>query len=105
MYSHVNVHIYIHNKHVGFFNDLRYNDFTKYYPKKHGVTPDNYEQSYVIDSFGETIPLYICVPCGKCRICKNRKANELAARCVAETNEYDTLPKGTLEGLRIYFKT
>ena len=92
VYSHVNVQIYIHDKHVGFFNDLRYNDFTQYYPKRHGVTPDNYEHSYVIDSFGETIPLYMCVPCGKCRICKNRKARELAARCVAETNEYDSTP-------------
>ena len=92
VYSHVNVQIYINNKHVGFFNDLRYNDFTKYYPKKHGVTSDNYEQSYVVDNYGETIPLYMCVPCGKCRICKNRKAKELAARCVAETNEYNSIP-------------
>lgn len=92
IYSHKDVHIFVHNKHVGFYSDLRYIDITKYYPKRLGVTPENYEQSYIVDVNGESIPLYMCVPCGHCRICRHKKSSELAARCVAETNMYDSLP-------------
>ena len=51
------------------------------YPKRCGVTPDtasNY--ALVNESTGETKPLYIVVPCGRCVLCRKRKSNELAAR-------------------------
>lgn len=91
-YTHSGVHIYIHNSHVAYF--VEYTDicFNRFLPRRNDITPSNYEYSYVVDDDGTTLPLYICVPCGRCRVCRYRKSNELAARCVAETNEYDTVP-------------
>ena len=68
-------------------------DARLYLPKSNGITPDNYEDSFLVnEDTGETVPLYICVPCGKCRICRTRKSNELAARCIAETNYWGKPP-------------
>lgn len=64
-----------------------------YLPKRNGVTPDNYENSFLVnEDTGETIPFFICVPCGRCRICRARKSNELASRCIAETNYWGKAP-------------
>ena len=64
-------------------------ELSKLYPRPCGVTPDT-ANNYVIvnESTGETKPLYIVVPCGRCLLCHN----ELAARCIAETNRWQTVP-------------
>ncbi|AXB22592.1 replication initiation protein [Lepus americanus faeces associated microvirus SHP1 6472] len=74
--------------------DKRLFDFRRVRPKIcDKLTKDNYNEYFVANSStGETFPLYILVPCGKCPLCRLTKKNELAFRCVAETNRFDTLP-------------
>nr|DAH69072.1 MAG TPA: Replication associated protein [Microviridae sp.] len=63
------------------------------YPKRCGVTPDTANNYAIVnESTGETKPLYIVVPCGRCVLCRKRKSNELAARCIAETNRWGSVP-------------
>lgn len=68
-------------------------NLSKLYPKRCGVTPDT-AANYVMcnESTGETKPLYIVVPCGRCILCRSQKSNELAARCIAETNRWGRVP-------------
>ena len=47
---------------------------------------------YLNEQTGETIPLYIQVPCGKCIICKNKKAKSWTTRCICETQMHDEQP-------------
>lgn len=57
-----------------------------YMPKKQNVGLQDVDHCFAVDPVsGDTIPLYLVVPCGKCVICRKRKANALAARAIAET--------------------
>ena len=47
---------------------------------------------YLNEETGETIPLYIVVPCGKCLICRSKKAKEWTTRCICETQMHDEQP-------------
>ena len=63
------------------------------YPRRCGVTSDTANNYFMCDeSTGETKPLYIVVPCGRCVLCRRKKSNELAARCIAETNRWGRVP-------------
>lgn len=58
-----------------------------------GVTPDTVDDFYVIDpESGETFPIYLVVPCGKCLLCKEKKARQWQTRCLAETAKSDYPP-------------
>lgn len=62
---------------------LNQSDYT---PKKQNVGLQDVEHCFAVDPVsGDTIPLYLVVPCGKCVICRKRKASALAARAIAET--------------------
>lgn len=51
------------------------------------VTVENIDNFYLVDSLtGECYPVFIQVTCNKCRVCKNRKSNDLTARFLAETS-------------------
>ncbi|UPW41284.1 replication initiator protein [Sigmofec virus UA08Rod_4411] len=41
--------------------------------------------NHIISSDGECLPLFIIVPCGKCRVCSYSKLNDVSARCALET--------------------
>lgn len=50
----------------------------------------NIEDYYTIDYNGEIVPMYIQVPCGKCILCKDRKAREYQFRSEVEASISDT---------------
>lgn len=64
----------------------------KFSPKKYGITYTDVSDCYILSLYGEIKPLYIIVPCGSCRLCREKKSRELMARCTAETNQYGRAP-------------
>lgn len=57
------------------------------------ITEDDLEHCYYLNvETGETIPMYILVPCGKCLLCRNKKAKAWATRCICETMSHDEQP-------------
>lgn len=54
-------------------------------PRRCNVTPDNFEDFYFVDSDGCQFPAYLCVPCGKCSLCKEKKSYDWVIRCTAES--------------------
>ena len=80
-------HLYIKGKNVCHIMELVLLDFYKYTPKHYNVSVDDVDSCYLYNyKTGEVLPFYIVSPCGKCLLCRKRKANALAARAVAETN-------------------
>lgn len=76
-----------------YYADYHFPDLKKLYPRRCGVTVDSADNYSIINgSNGETRPLYIVVPCGRCLLCRSRKSNELACRCIAETNRWNAIP-------------
>ncbi|UCS96030.1 MAG: replication initiation protein [Microviridae sp.] len=61
----------------------------KYSVKRLGVTLENIDDFEVISPDGETYPMFIAVPCGKCVICRDRKKREWSFRATCE-NVYST---------------
>lgn len=61
-------------------------------PRRTGVTLDNLDTYLIINqNTGEVFPLYLVVPCGKCTLCSNKKANEWMFRSACE-NKYSQTP-------------
>lgn len=57
------------------------------------VTLDTIDDYFVINqATGETYPVYLAVPCGKCALCKEHKAQMWQTRCLAETATSDYPP-------------
>lgn len=66
---------------------LRYDkDRIKWFnPFRKDCNKDNIEQYVVFNpKTGETAPMYLLVPCGKCRLCCDKKAREWAFRAACE---------------------
>lgn len=60
---------------------------------KRGVTENDLSKCYITnDMTGETFPLYIAVPCGKCPVCRQQKINAFVQRCELETLMYNNKP-------------
>lgn len=84
----------------------------KFSPKLYSVKPSDVENCFLLSvSTGETLPFYLVVPCGKCIICRKKKASALSARAIAETNtsgkaplfitltyNNDMLPRNSVDG-------
>lgn len=65
----------------------------KFFPKRNGITLDNMKDCYFLnDVTGELFPLYFAVPCGRCLLCRDKKARELSVRCICETNKFEKVP-------------
>lgn len=57
------------------------------------ITSDDLDSCFYLNRItGETIPMYIEVPCNKCLICRDKKAKHWSARCVCETQMHDEQP-------------
>lgn len=57
------------------------------------ITAKDMDRCYYLNNdTGETIPMYIIVPCGKCIICRSKKAKEWTSRCICETQMHDEQP-------------
>lgn len=59
---------------------------------KKQLTEDEASQYYVIDSYGDEQPLFLVVPCGKCVLCREKKANEWVSRAMCETQSSTNIP-------------
>lgn len=54
-------------------------------PKAVGATVTTYKNWSLISPEGESIPMYMLVPCNKCCLCRKKKADEWATRAQCET--------------------
>lgn len=62
-------------------------------PRLRHVTVDTLSECYVTDCVTrERYPIYIEVPCGHCRLCKDAKVNSFVQRCELESQLYDCNP-------------
>lgn len=62
------------------FPELRFS------PKKWNVTPENIDKYVVVDrSTGQTFPIFIQVPCGKCELCRDKRSRDWSFRATCET--------------------
>ena len=62
-------------------------------PRKWSIKLSDLESCYLLNSVtGETLPLFIAVPCGSCIICRKRKAGALATRAIMETESCGAAP-------------
>lgn len=70
-------------KHI--FNNFPWRDF---YAAKSRVSKDFNlaDDCFLIDSDGVTYPVFRLVPCGHCRICREKKTNDWECRCVCESH-------------------
>lgn len=72
--------------------DMYYLPYDTWSPKRQQVTLSNYEDYYFVTDDGECIPLYILVPCGKCLLCRDKKASEWCFRAICESRYSTTIP-------------
>lgn len=63
------------------------------YSWKVQVTPDNIDTACLVDRDGVVYPLFIVVPCGKCKLCTAQKVYDWCTRCMceSETSKYPPL--------------
>lgn len=86
--------LYIDGRETKVIKPLRHY-FDKSYKKLFYPNPtkDYVENSFVLDTeTSETYPAYICVPCGHCFCCKDKKINSFVHRCKLETMCYPNRP-------------
>lgn len=58
-----------------------------------GVTIDNIDNYFVCDEkSGETFPMFLAVPCGKCELCRNKRSLDWETRCFLETQTSPSKP-------------
>lgn len=70
--------------------DFPYTLFSKY---RTGVTPETIDSYYILDSHtSEVFPMYILVPCGRCLLCRSKKASEWSFRAVCENKTSTSEP-------------
>ena len=62
------------------------------YPKKAKITLSDLDSCYYVLPDGDTSPMYIAVPCGKCILCKDKKSQDWSTRSFCETQTSDTPP-------------
>lgn len=62
-------------------------------PRKNNVTPENYKDYYFYNcNTGNTIPIYMLVPCGHCDLCREKKKSEWEFRAICENAVSETQP-------------
>lgn len=65
----------------------------KFNPYRFGVTSDNIDDYYIVNKHtGETFPMFILVPCGKCELCRDKKSREWAFRAICENATSSSMP-------------
>lgn len=66
--------------------------FSTFRAIKKQLTEDEASQYYVVDCYGDEQPLFLVVPCGKCILCREKKANEWVSRAMCETQSSTNVP-------------
>lgn len=59
--------------------------WSDFYKAKAVVTEETADNYYLLDNDGCCYPVFMYVPCGKCRLCRNRKTEEWMTRCMCES--------------------
>lgn len=59
-------------------------DFRRFHYRRNGVTIKNLENYYAYNLLGDTIPVYMTVPCGRCAECVSQKESQIVRRCYLE---------------------
>lgn len=72
-----------------YYYEFPYYLFSK---KRYVITSDKLDYIYTVDIFGEVVPCWIEVPCGKCDICRHKKSKEWCFRAVCESQTSTTIP-------------
>lgn len=73
------------------FVHIPYNLLSAKYNNIHNI--EDVESSYIFDiETGETFPLYMMVPCGKCILCRDKKQLDWQARAMCETSTSRSIP-------------
>ena len=83
--------VYVNREH---YNNYLYEfPFNLFSPRRNNITLESLDDFYVIDPHtGTTFPMYIQVPCGKCVICRDKKAREWSFRAMCENATAETQP-------------
>lgn len=71
------------------FDEFDYKTFSW---RRNGVTKDNINEFYAYNLDGETLPLYISVPCGKCSVCIMQKRSQIKSRLILEQYSHGDTP-------------
>ena len=67
--------------------------FVRTSPKLLNVTQENIDKFYFFDpTTGETFPMFILVPCGKCELCLDKKKKEWSFRAHCENSTSTSVP-------------
>lgn len=89
---------FVHNQ-MYTISEETYNKYLAYFPysifspKRNNITLENLSDHYVYNQYThEIIPMYIQVPCGKCVICRDKKAREWSFRAVCENATSEQQP-------------
>ena len=59
---------------------------------KRCITLDDLPLYYVVDGKGERQPMFMAVPCGKCSLCTEKKANDWVTRAMCESQTSTSIP-------------
>lgn len=71
------------------FYNFPWRDF---YSVKNEVTKDNIENYFLYDDQDNTYPIFVMVPCGKCRLCRQKRAEDWQTRCLCESSAWPYPP-------------
>lgn len=84
--------LYTTPKHYKHWNYLYNFDYSPFSVKNKHITKEDFDSCFVLGFDGDTYPIYLEVPCGKCELCKDSKINSFVQRCNYETELYDNKP-------------
>lgn len=73
-------------------NYLQFFPYSTFRKIKNNLTSDELQHYYVVDCYGDEQPLFLSVPCGKCVLCREKKANEWVSRAMCETQSSTNIP-------------
>ena len=78
------------HKHTHSFYNM---PWTTLYEMKKTVTPENVDTFQMHDEDGVCYPIFMYVPCGHCRLCREKKVSDWMTRCMCESaaSEYPPL--------------
>lgn len=79
----------IYQEYGHMFFDFPWKDFIGF---RSSCTIDNYKQFYLLNDDGEIFYFLLLVPCGKCRLCRKKKVEDLQTRCMCESMTSDYPP-------------
>lgn len=82
------------NREIGYTSFNRWYNFpwSEFYHAKELVTPETIDDYYLADPDGVTYPVFMYVPCGKCRLCRKKKVDDWCTRCMCESASSDFPP-------------